>query len=82
MTPFSVLAATPLLGTPTDIYLTGTMHWWIIGAAFSAVPVISFLYLPVFYELQVASANQYLELRFNHIIRRFASVLYIIKEVG
>lgn len=77
----SFLAATALLATPTDIYLTGTMHWWIVLPMFLILPVIGTLYLPVFYELQVVSSNQYLEMRFNHIIRRFASALFIVNQV-
>lgn len=77
-----ILSATALLATPTDVYLTGTMHWWIIVGAFLAIPATTCLYLPVFHELQVISANQYLEMRFNHIIRRSASAIFLINQVS
>ncbi|XP_032776975.2 sodium-coupled monocarboxylate transporter 1 [Daphnia magna] len=77
----SSISGTTLLGTPADIYLTGTMYSWMPLAMFLCTPATGYLYLSVFHRLQVVSANQYLELRFNHIVRRIASVLYIIKQL-
>ncbi|XP_046643614.1 sodium-coupled monocarboxylate transporter 1-like [Daphnia pulicaria] len=77
----SSISGTTLLGTPADVYLTGTMYLWMPLAMFLCTPATGYLYLAMFHRLQVVSANQYLELRFNHIVRRIASFLYIVKQL-
>lgn len=77
----SSLSATTLLGTPSDVYLTGTMYWWIVVGAAIAIPSAAYLYLPIFFKLQVVSANEYLERRFNRHIRQLASFLYVFRQV-
>ena len=55
---FSSLSATTLLGTPSDVYLTGTMYWWIVVGAAIAIPSAAYLYLPIFFKLHIISANE------------------------
>ena len=54
----STLSATTLLGAPSDVYLTGTMYTLISAGAVIAVPIAAYLYLPIFFDLQVVSANE------------------------
>ena len=51
------LSAASMLGVPTDVYLNGTMYIWAIAALVLCIPMASYLYLPVFHQLQVVSAN-------------------------
>jgi len=46
------------MGAPTDVYLNGAMFVWIPLAVILCIPMGSYLYLPVFYQLQVVSVNQ------------------------
>jgi len=56
--PYSFLSAVTLLGTPTEMYLYGTQYW-VIALSFILVMASSaYLYMPVFYELQVTSAYE------------------------
>lgn len=54
----SSISGTTLLGTPSDIYLNGTMFFWFGLAMLLCTPATSYIYLPIFHRLQVVSANQ------------------------
>ncbi|XP_045025652.1 sodium-coupled monocarboxylate transporter 1 isoform X2 [Daphnia magna] len=77
----SSFSATTLLGGPTDVYMNGTMYLWFIFSVVLCTPIASYIYLPVFHRLQIVSANQYLEIRFNRFVRRIASILFIVKQL-
>lgn len=49
----SSISASALLGIPTDVYLTGSMYWWIIVAAGLSIPVSVYVYLPFYHQLQL-----------------------------
>lgn len=77
----SSLSASTLFSVPTDVYLTGSMYWWIIIAVGLSIPVSLYIYFPIYHQLQLVSIHQYLEMRFNHTIRRLAALLYVIKVI-
>ncbi|XP_046460580.1 sodium-coupled monocarboxylate transporter 1-like isoform X1 [Daphnia pulex] len=77
----SSFSATTLLGGPTDIYTNGTMYLWFISSVLLCTPIASYIYLPIFYRLQLVSANQYLEIRFNLVIRRITTILFVVKQL-
>lgn len=54
----SSISGSTLLGTPADVYLTGTMFFWMTISMFLCTPATSYLYLPIFHRLQVISANE------------------------
>ncbi|CAG7827437.1 unnamed protein product [Allacma fusca] len=75
----SFMSAILLLGTPAEMYTYGTMYWDIIGGYFLAMASAAYLYTPVFFNLQVTSAYQYLELRFSRAVRTLASLLVTVQ---
>ncbi|XP_013175750.1 PREDICTED: sodium-coupled monocarboxylate transporter 1-like [Papilio xuthus] len=65
-----------LLGTPTELYIYGTSYIFsFIGAIMMSI-IISQTFIPVFHELQLTSAYEYLELRYDKRTRLFGSVLF------
>lgn len=65
-----------MLGLPAEIYAYGTQYW-MCGISVLLVAIItSYVYLPVFYKLQLTSTYEYLKYRFGHGIRTTASLLY------
>ncbi|KAJ9575567.1 hypothetical protein L9F63_007575, partial [Diploptera punctata] len=74
----STISGITIMGAPTEIYRFGTLYWLVIVCAVTMGICINYFYLPVFYELQLTSTYEYLELRFNHRVRVMASVLYTI----
>ncbi|CAL4080275.1 unnamed protein product [Meganyctiphanes norvegica] len=75
----SFMSAITLLGTPAEVYRNGLSYWLI---AVSYIPVMlsaSYLYLPVFHQLNVTSAYEYLELRFHSSVRYLGSATFLIQ---
>ncbi len=52
------MSAITLLGTPAEVYQFGTMYWLVVLAFFLVMPAANYLYMPIFYELQVTSAYE------------------------
>ncbi|CAG7836014.1 unnamed protein product [Allacma fusca] len=65
----SFMSAITLLGTPAEMYQYGTQYWVIAISYFFVMASAAYLYLPVFFKLQVTSAYEYLELRFAKPVR-------------
>ncbi|XP_014222934.1 sodium-coupled monocarboxylate transporter 2-like [Trichogramma pretiosum] len=74
----SFLSGITFLGLPTEIYLYGSTYLSApIGAAITALVTI-YIFLPVFFKLQLSCINEYLELRFSKSVRKLSSVAYLI----
>ncbi|XP_063548817.1 sodium-coupled monocarboxylate transporter 1-like isoform X1 [Cydia strobilella] len=72
----SFISGISLLGTPTELYLYGTSYvFFLTGACLMSV-VISFTFMPVLHDLQITSAYEYLELRYDKRVRLFGSIIF------
>ncbi|KAM3967594.1 sodium-coupled monocarboxylate transporter 2 [Aphomia sociella] len=72
----SFISGISLLGTPTELYVYGTSYvFFLIGALLMSV-IVSHTFLPVLYDLQITSAYEYMELRFDKRLRTFGSVIF------
>ncbi|KAJ9575565.1 hypothetical protein L9F63_007573, partial [Diploptera punctata] len=65
-----------LLGVPTEIYRFGTLYVLGIFSFLITGIVTYYIYLPVFYDLQLTSSYEYFELRYNYKIRIVGSILF------
>nr|XP_054772862.1 sodium-coupled monocarboxylate transporter 2-like [Lytechinus pictus] len=73
----SFVSAVMFLGMTSEAYGNGVMVWLQgVGILVSAV-IISISFLPIFHRLNVTSANEYLERRFNRTCRLLGSVILI-----
>ncbi|XP_067122328.1 sodium-coupled monocarboxylate transporter 1-like [Centruroides vittatus] len=77
----SFMSAITLLGTPAEIYQYGTQYWIINLAFIIVMPATAYCYLPVYYNLNITSAYEYLELRFNRLIRTLGSSVFTIHMI-
>lgn len=75
----SYISGISMLGLPAEMYVYGTQLWSIIIADFFVSLTMAIVYLPVFYGLQITSSYEYLELRFNRMVRLMGSIIFIIK---
>lgn len=75
----SFMSAITLLGTASEMYIYGTQYLFIIFSYCLVIPATAYLYMPIFYNLQVTSAYEYLELRFNHVIRAIGCITFSVQ---
>ncbi|KAG5674078.1 hypothetical protein PVAND_004065 [Polypedilum vanderplanki] len=77
----SFMSSITLLGVSNENYLFGT-QFVVINLSYGlATPIACYLFLPVFYKLQAASAYEYLGLRFGRIARLFASIAFSLQMI-
>ena len=72
----SFISGISLLGYPTEIYVHGTSYLCIGFGVIIVGFIMSYIYLPIFHDLQLTTANEYLERRFDNKVRMFASILF------
>ncbi|XP_046738917.1 sodium-coupled monocarboxylate transporter 1-like [Diprion similis] len=77
----SHLSGITLLGVPAEAYRYGTQYAACIFTTFITGVVTSYVFLPVFYKLQLTSSFKYLEIRFSRSVRQFASVIFILSLI-
>lgn len=70
-----------MVGVPAEFYYHGINYSTMIIACFGMIPIVAFILLPTFYRLSNISINQYLELRYHPIVRRFVSLIFIIQFI-
>lgn len=74
-------SAVAILGAPSEIYAHGTQYWFLGCSYFLGLLIPAHIFIPVFYRLQLSSAYEYLELRFNKTVRVCGTVTFIFQMV-
>ncbi|XP_065080208.1 sodium-coupled monocarboxylate transporter 1-like isoform X2 [Ochlerotatus camptorhynchus] len=74
----SWISGISLLGTSTEIYVYGTQYCYIVFAIVMMGLAMHYIFLPVFHDLQITSAYEYLQMRFDKRMRVFGSVLFMV----
>lgn len=64
------------MGIPAEVYMYGTQYWMMIISVVLMGFAANFIYLPVFYKLQVTSIFEYLEMRFDKRLRNVTSMIF------
>lgn len=70
-----------LMSIPAEMYAYGSQYIVMVVSAVIVGIALTFVYLPVFYELQLTSSFEYLEMRFDTRVRRTASFIYAISII-
>ncbi|XP_043977028.1 sodium-coupled monocarboxylate transporter 1 [Gambusia affinis] len=75
----SFMSGITVIGTPAEAYRFG-IAFWTFGFSYAIMSVITAeLFVPLFYRLGITSAYEYLEHRFNRIIRLIGTSMYIVQ---
>ncbi|UJR17232.1 hypothetical protein I4U23_004127 [Adineta vaga] len=74
----SFLSAITILGTPSEVYMSGTMFWYQAAAWSIASMMTAFIFMPKFREMKFTSIYEYLEKRFDQSVRICASITFTI----
>ena len=76
------LSAITFMAIPATIYATNWVPFLATVCIVAVAPVVVFLYLPFFRRLNVTTAYEYLEKRFNVAVRLFGSLSFILYQLG
>ncbi|XP_018360380.1 PREDICTED: sodium-coupled monocarboxylate transporter 1-like isoform X1 [Trachymyrmex cornetzi] len=74
----SHISGISLLGIPTEVFHHGTQYAACVFTAIFTAVITSYIFLPVFYKLQLTSTFEYLEVRFTRPVRILSSMLFTI----
>ncbi|XP_048877504.1 sodium-coupled monocarboxylate transporter 1 [Brienomyrus brachyistius] len=73
----SFMSGITVIGTPAEAYLYGT-PFWLFGFSYAIMSTVSAeIFVPLFYRLGITSAYEYLEMRFNKVVRVIGTSMYI-----
>ncbi|XP_015276772.1 PREDICTED: sodium-coupled monocarboxylate transporter 1 [Gekko japonicus] len=77
----SFMSAVTVLGTPAEVYRYGAMFGLFAISYVLMVVITAEVYLPIYYRLQLTSAYEYLELRFNRFVRLTGTMMFMILTI-
>ncbi|CAH1369090.1 unnamed protein product [Tenebrio molitor] len=77
----SYVSGISILGIPTETYLYGTQYVYLLVGLVISTIIMNYIYLPVFYNLNITSTYEYLERRFDKKVRVFGSILFTINTI-
>merc|ERR1719427_644998 len=77
----SLMSAITLLGTPAELYVSGTQYVALVLAYPFVMGATAHMFLPVYEALQVTTSYEYLELRFHKSVRILAGACFTLQMV-
>lgn len=76
------LSAITFMAIPAKTYATNWNYFILLITIIMVIPVITNYFIPFYRKLQITSAYEYLEERFNYAARALASILYVTLQLG
>ncbi|CAG2242103.1 SLC5A6 [Mytilus edulis] len=77
----SFLSSVSVLGVPTEIFYNGAIYWVGAFSAFLFIPFTVHFILPVLYNAGLSSAFEYLEMRFNKLVRIIGCLVFQLQMI-
>lgn len=71
-----------ITGAPSEIYTYGIQYWASQLGKIVACFVMIYISLPVYYNLKLTSAFEYLNMRYNNTTRTLISSLFVLRKVS
>lgn len=78
----TMLSSLTFMAVPAKAYATDWTFFWANVPILLLAPLVIHFYLPFFRQLNVTSAYEYLEKRFNLAVRLYASAAFILFQLG
>lgn len=78
----TALSAITFMAIPAKAYASDWSYIFINAGILMVAPIIIYLFIPFFRKLDCTTAYEYLEARFNYVIRVFSSVSFILFQIG
>jgi len=76
------LSAITFMAIPAKTFATDWTLFFLLMTIIMVAPVIIYIFLPFFRRLNITTAYEYLELRYNHTVRLIGSLLYVGLQLG
>jgi len=76
------MSALTMLGNPAEIYMYGTMFYWIILAMFLCTIISAHIFIPIFYRMKNVSCFSYIQLRFGTFVRVISSIIFLLSTLS
>jgi solute:Na+ symporter, SSS family len=76
------LSAITFMSIPAKTYASNWNYFFLQMTILMVIPIITNYFIPFYRKLQITSAYEYLEKRFNYVARALASLLYMMLQVG
>ncbi|XP_059478941.1 sodium-coupled monocarboxylate transporter 1-like [Neocloeon triangulifer] len=77
----SFLSSITLMGQPAEVYLFGPQLWIFGLASFAAIPLTGYVLIPLYREMRLTSAFEYIGRRFDRWLQLFTSTLFSLQMV-
>jgi solute:Na+ symporter, SSS family len=78
----TMLSSITFMSLPAKAYVTDWSYFFVNLAIVAIAPVVIMIYLPFYRRLDITSAYEYLEKRFNLAVRLFGSASFILLHIG
>ena len=78
----TMLSAITFMALPAKVYATDWAYSFGLVALLIVTPIVTMFYLPFYRRLNVTSAYEYLEHRFNGLVRQVGSAVFILFQLG
>jgi cyclically-permuted mutarotase family protein len=76
------LSAITFMAIPAKAYATDWAYVWFNVGVLLMAPIIIYLFIPVFRKMNISTAYEYLERRFNVVLRVIGSISFILFQIG
>lgn len=76
------LSAITFMSAPANTYGSNWFYFFPTIAVVLVIPVVNKYFIPFYRRLGITSAYEYLDKRFNYLVRFSASLLYILSHIG
>nr|XP_050027167.1 sodium-coupled monocarboxylate transporter 2-like [Dermacentor andersoni]XP_054922405.1 sodium-coupled monocarboxylate transporter 2-like [Dermacentor andersoni]XP_054922406.1 sodium-coupled monocarboxylate transporter 2-like [Dermacentor andersoni] len=75
----SFLSTTTVLGVPSEVFVRGVTFWMAAISTTLAILMAAFIFMPMYYKMNITSINEYLEKRYtSRAIRKIGSIIFIV----
>ncbi|XP_075741035.1 sodium-coupled monocarboxylate transporter 1-like [Rhipicephalus microplus] len=75
----SFLSAASVLGIPAEVFVRGSTFWYGSISTTLAILMAAFIFMPMYYNMDITSINEYLEKRYSsRAVRKIGSILFIV----
>ena len=78
----TALSAITFMAIPAKTFATDWSYFMLNMTIFLAAPIIVFVFIPFYRKLNVTTAYEYLEIRFNLLVRLIGSFSFILFQIG